>query len=198
MAKFKVKMKLQGFELEIEGERQDAALISEHIGSQLTSIMKPIAGIVEGEVESTAPSVQVLETNTDTRPRKKKKSGGGTPERRSSSAAIDFVLKDNSYGTPKQAWSNADKAMWLIFVLRELGNGDQFSGSQLNATFNKHFKQAGTMQTGNINTQLGKKKTEAPPRVGEDTTKEPSEWFLTEQGIADVRALIVDNRSELL
>ena len=35
MAKFRVKMKLQGLELGIEGSREDASLLSQNIGAQV-------------------------------------------------------------------------------------------------------------------------------------------------------------------
>ncbi len=50
MAKFKVKLKITGFEMEVEGDRDDAAAISQGIASQFGSLMKPAAEIIDGEV----------------------------------------------------------------------------------------------------------------------------------------------------
>ena len=50
MSKFKVKLKIQGFELEIEGSREDAGLLSQNLGKQMNSILQPMGAIIEGEV----------------------------------------------------------------------------------------------------------------------------------------------------
>ncbi len=196
--KFKVKLKIQGFELEIEGAREDAAQISEQIGQQVAGIMKPVEGIIEGspaEKPANQPSLPGLEASpvTPQKPKRKKRTANLSGEKKTSTDPIDFVLKDTTYSTPQQSWTIVQKAMWLLFILKELGLGNQHSGSVLNATFNKHFKEAGTIDTGNINKQLMKKKSEK--RVGQDTTNDPAEWFLIQDGINEVRELIAGANS---
>jgi hypothetical protein len=49
-------------------------------------------------------------------------------------------------------------------------------------TFNKHFRQAGELSRQNIYRELGKAKQAVPPLLGEDATKTPQEWYLTDEG----------------
>src|SRR5438067_2145714 len=48
MSKFHVKVKLQGFELEIQGNREDAPAIGRSIGEQFSAIISPAVDILEG------------------------------------------------------------------------------------------------------------------------------------------------------
>jgi hypothetical protein len=49
MAKFRVRLKLQGMELEIDGEREDMPAISTAVQQQLASLIRPAAGLASGE-----------------------------------------------------------------------------------------------------------------------------------------------------
>ena len=49
MSKFKVKLKLQGLELEIEGSRDDMHLIGQNLGQQMAGLLQPAGAIVEGQ-----------------------------------------------------------------------------------------------------------------------------------------------------
>ena len=61
MSKFRIKMKLQGLELEIEGAREDASLISRNIGQQVASLMQPAGNIVDGELTvDKSPALQIV------------------------------------------------------------------------------------------------------------------------------------------
>jgi hypothetical protein len=59
-------------------------------------------------------------------------------------------------------------------------------------TFNQHFKQASTIRGSNVSRDLGNAKLTAPALVGEDTTKHPSLWFLTDEGRNRAQALIAE------
>ena len=80
-----------------------------------------------------------------------------------------------------------DKAIWLLHVVKQ-----ELSGSVLVATFNKHFRQAGMITVSNANRDLGRSKSKSPPFVGEDTTKNPPQWFLTEEGTRQANKLVGD------
>jgi hypothetical protein len=61
MSKFRIRMKLQGLELEIDGAREDASLIIQSVGQQMSNLLQPIDGIIDGEIASgpTLPSDMV-------------------------------------------------------------------------------------------------------------------------------------------
>ena len=62
-------------------------------------------------------------------------------------------------------------------------------------SLNKHFRQAGPIKTGNVNRDLGRLKAAQdgqPPLVSEDTTKNPSCWFLVEAGSKEAQKLVAE------
>lgn len=194
MATFKVRMKLEGFELEIEGEREDAALITEHIGEQFSSLLKPIDGIVEGKPLEAQPSLDLQAPE----PPKKKTTRRRAPSPKKSSPDdqaefnISFRHSAEKYGNPDQNWKTAQKAMWLIYVLVDMNLGKEFSTRQIVETFNSQFRQMGSITTSNVTRDLGRQRQEKPPTVGEDPTSGESKWYLTEGGTRNVQNLIAE------
>lgn len=198
MSKFRIKFKLQGLELEIEGNREDAAAISQNIGAQLSSIMQPVTGIIDGEIvqEPFSPVQGSQVAIPSLRKTRRRKPTAGAQEG-DTSGAIDFVLNPAKHGNPRQQWKTADKGVWLIHVLQDNGKGSEFSTRTLVETFNKHFKQSGTITTSNVTRDLGRLKTNSRPSLlGENTTASPSTWFLTDEGTKKAHALIAEALGE--
>lgn len=201
MSKFRLRMKLHGLEIEIEGAREDASSISQNIGAQLSSIMQPLTGIIEGETitarESSLPSPRQI-LNSAPRKGRRRKQASATPGESVGSSAFDFVISPEKYGSPTQKWSTSDKTIWLIYVLEANGKGNEFSSRTIVESFNKHFKQSGTVITGNVNRDLGRLKTNSkPPLVGENATNTPSTWYLTEEGRKKAQSLIAKSLGEV-
>jgi hypothetical protein len=188
MSKYKVKMKLQGFELEIEGAREDLPLITQNIGEQMSGFLKPSGAIIEGVVISGAappqPVTPVLPQIEEMRGRvRRRRSGTGTNESKESGPAIDWKHNPAKYGMPKQDWNVAKKSLWLLYVVSEELKITELSAGQIAKTFNKHFKQAGSIRPSNVSRDLGKQKVGVTPSpVGEDNTKAPATWYLTDEG----------------
>ncbi|MEO1009254.1 MAG: hypothetical protein AAFX79_11870 [Planctomycetota bacterium] len=180
MSTFKVKLEVQGFKLEVEGERDDIPLIAENIGRQFTSALEPAANIAEGTpprrpIANTAPAT----AQSPSKPRRKR-------NRPATASASENILNwdhnPERWGNPLQTWTTAEKSIWLLYVLEhELGR-TAVAGPVLAATFNQHFKQAKTVHPPNVTRDLGKIKTGSNSDVGEDTTTSPSEWYLTSSG----------------
>lgn len=200
MSKFRIKMKLQGFELEVEGTREDAATISQNIGQQLSSMIQPVSGIVEGEVVKTGNSSILLPQIIDhsaKRGRRARRAVTATSTEIKTSPTIELTLSPQKFGNPKQHWKTADKALWLIYVLQENDQGTEFSTRILTYTFNAHFKQSGTVTASNVSRDLGRLKTgTTPPVIGENNSKSPSTWFLTEAGVKRAQSLIAEALGE--
>ena len=197
MAKFKMKMKLQGFELEIEGEREDIPLIAQNLGEQFSGLLAPAANIAEGEVprkqvSNNATAIPVPEAKP-IRKRKRQSStsrGGSNGTSSESKNILNWEHNPERWGNPLQTWTTAEKAIWLIYVVEQELNTTSLPASQITATFNHHFKQAKTVHPPNVTRDLGRLKSGANSDVGEDSTKSPSEWFLTTAGKKKVEALI--------
>lgn len=194
MPKVKIKLRLQGFELDVEGEKQDVAIATQSISDQLANLITP-PNIVNG---GTPPGQQMIDVtpNPPSEDRKSSRKKSGNSARGSSgkaTPAIDFVNDPARFGTPSQSWNLTRKAMWTLFVVGELKNITSLSASVIGRTFNKHFRQSGEIRPSNISRDLGKVKTKVgntPPLVAENTTKNPPEWFLTDEGSRQVRELI--------
>jgi hypothetical protein len=196
VSKFRIKMKLQGLELEIEGAREDAAVISQNIGAQLSSMMQPVSGIIEGEISHDgavpvqAPQIINGAVKKQRRTRKQSSVIGSDSQE---STVIDFKSSPEKFGNPQQQWKTADKALWLIYVLQENSKGTEFSTKAIVDTFNKHFKQSGRITTSNVTRDLGRLKTNTTPTViGENSSNSPSTWYLTEAGIKKAQGLVAE------
>ncbi|MEH2257179.1 hypothetical protein [Nostoc sp.] len=48
--KFKIKLKVTGFELEVEGSREDVPFMAQAVGQQMSGLLIPASNIVEGEI----------------------------------------------------------------------------------------------------------------------------------------------------
>jgi hypothetical protein len=199
MSKFRIKMKLQGFELEVEGTREDVPAITRNLGQQLSSLMQPSGAILEGRVLHTAQQSAQLSSPTVNAevPRKRRGrknaalaangNGEGVEE------PIDWRHQTEKFGLPKQAWKTSDKAIWLIHVVSTETDVKELSGRRITDTFNKHFRQAGAVTTSNVNRDLGVLKVrKTPSPIAEDTTQAPPRWYLTEEGQRRANELVAD------
>ena len=198
MAKFKIRMRLQGLELDIEGAREDIPAITQNLGQQLSLMLEPAGAIVEGRSPDGPPGAgaKLAGNATVSEPAQRKRGRRAAP--RSSSAgddagaepAVEWTHDPAKYGSPSQGWSTGSKALWLIYVAGEVTGTKELSGGRIAATFNQHFKQAGMITSSNVNRDLGRYKMKSGALVGEDTTKSPPQWFLTDAGRTKAQALV--------
>jgi hypothetical protein len=190
---------MQAFELEIEGNREDAALIGRSIGDQISSVIAPSANIVEGEFTSgrspNAPPVALVDVSPRRKNPRRSRSSTSTPGGGDSVPTIEFRNDAAKFATPTQQWKTAEKAIWLLYVVKETTGVSELSTGQIVKTFNAHFRQAKTVTSSNVSRDLGKLKVSSPSLVGEDPTKSPAVWYLTEEGERKVQSLIAEARS---
>jgi hypothetical protein len=195
MAKFKLKMKLQGFELEIEGSREDVPLITQNLGSQIAGLLQPAGAIIEGEVvgeNGHQPSPPIADAPARRKSRKRRSSPASpAPDQKTTEGALDWRHDSAKFGMPAQGWSTAQKAMWLLYVASEMMNEKELSSKRIATTFNKHFRQSGRILTHNVVRDLGRLKTKQKPApVADDTTKSPAQWYLTDVGTREAQKLV--------
>jgi hypothetical protein len=197
MSKFRIKLKLTGLEIEVEGNRSDVPAITQNIGEQFAGLLMPATRIVEGEVPENGPTIQ--SQSIDITPVSGKKSRRRRPNAaaaatadKDGSAAVDWRHDTSKWGAPQQSWNSTKKAIWLLYVVSKETNVSELSAPGLASTFNKHFKQAGRLRANNLSRDLGKLKSEREAPVSEDTTKKPSTWFLTQAGIKRAEQLVAE------
>jgi hypothetical protein len=186
MGKFKIHLKLQGLELDIEGDRSDMAAINNAVAREITGLIQPAAALTNGaEPPATPPTIEG-EIDNGKKPRPRKRPSGSRSSSDISGQAVDFRHDPAKYGNPSQSWSVTQKAIWLIYVLKGIQGLNEIAASQLLATFNENFKQAKTIHPPHLSRDLGFAKVQNPAPVGEHKGM----WYLTDEGERQAKELI--------
>ncbi len=194
MAKFHIKLKITGFELEVDGTREEVPVIGHAIGQQLAGLLAPATEIAEGEIPLRPTPTVSTPAAVDTKrvSRRKNRAAAASTSTDATETAVDWLHDVSKYATPQQTWTTAEKSVWTLYVAGEVASASQMSAKQIALTFNKHFRTAGPIRANNISRDLAKLKQtsgkESP--VGQDTTKTPALWFLTDAGRRFAQALI--------
>lgn len=190
MSKFKMKLKLTGLELEVEGTREDAPKIAASIGQQLSGFLQPTTLLGN----SNGTSHKVIEAEIDGNGTGKKKKGGNRKSGGSggtkTSEDVNFVHDPSKFGTPAQGWTVAQKAIWFIYIVGEQTDIKQQTAYGIMKNFNVMFRSAKTINSANVMRSLEKEKLKgANAPVGTDTTSGTAKYFLTQTGIAIAQKL---------
>src|SRR5690606_38102695 len=113
-SRFKMKIKLQGLEVEIEGVREDASLITKNLGGQISGMLQPVTQIINGATDAPqGPDTidpQIID-NSPKKSRKKRSPSAASPGNKDESAALDFSTNPEKFGAPRHAWKTAEKAI---------------------------------------------------------------------------------------
>jgi hypothetical protein len=129
---------------------------------------------------------------------KKKSSQKNTSSSTEDVDALAWRHEPDKWGSPLQSWNPTKKAIWLLYVAEKELNQGGLTTKQIHQTFNTQFKQAGQISGSNVARDLGKAKTNAKEKpVGEDVTKNPNQWFLTETGRKLAEQLVVEAKSSM-
>lgn len=178
MSKFSVKIKIQGLEIEVEGSQDAAPRIAQRVGEQISTLVKPPLLIEMGKSNGSLGS----ESSEEPGKAKKKKPGSGGGGSKASADDVTFTHNPTQHGSPAQAWTTAQKAIWLLYVI----NSDKpLSGYSIAKAFNKNFKSAGAINNGNVNKGLEKERLKGTSAtVGADTADGTTRYYLTEAGKA--------------
>ena len=187
MPKFRIRLKVQGLELEVDGEREDIPAITSAVQQQLSGLVIPAEAMADGHK-------QLGDGGRGNGGEEEKSKGRGRKRGGASRAstdgvagqAIEFRHDAAKYGNPLQSWDVTQKSTWLLFVIKGLTDTKEVSGPQLAATFNQYFKPAGKVHPPNVTRELNKAKVQNPAWVGEDKGL----WFLTDEGDRQAQQLI--------
>ncbi len=188
MAKFRMRLKIQGFELEVDGEREDIPAITSAIQSQFAGFVQPAEMMVDRQKQLADPTKTIEGDAGRSISRSGKKRPGVTKGSTASAAtqSIEFRHDAAKYGNPLQSWSVTDKSIWMLAVIKGITNTAEVAGPQVSATFNQYFKQAGKVHPPNVTRELGTAKMQNPAPVGEDKGL----WYLTAEGDRQAQVLI--------
>jgi hypothetical protein len=200
LGKFHIKMKVQGFELEVDGTRDDLPVVREALTQQFAGLMGPATDLADGQppqrpILSGATSAAAAASENSKRARRKTRSATDVAGGNGKDTAIDWRHDTATYGSPLQKWKNAQKAIWLLYVGASAANVPEMSNGTIAATFTKHFRQAGPIRKSNLARDLGLLKVGkngTPPLVSEDTSKNTPVWYLTDAGVKEAQSLVVE------
>lgn len=209
MAKFEIEFEVQevriaGLKIKVKGDREDAR-IAQALGQQLTGMLQPpVSNIIDVEPEqSRQPMLPGVESNIEPSKGKKnnvrrKRTANGTAHSaingKEQAQALEWKHDPTKWGSPQQAWSTAQKALWILYVAGNETEAKELNSTKLAETFNRQFRQAGQIRSQNISRDFGKFKLQVPALVAEDTTQNPPAWFLTEAGIREAQSLVASAR----
>lgn len=170
----------------------------------MAGLLQPTASIVEGEIvdngnsnsRSSHLNMPQISTPPESKRSRPKRKRAAAPANLAGSAKNDNVISWNhdpaKWGNPLQSWNTASKAIWLLRVVGAEAGITELSAPTIRDTFNRHFRQSGAIRGNNISRDLGKLKTESLPKLGEDTTKDPSVWYLTHEGEKRAMELVAE------
>src|ERR1051325_5773152 len=104
MAKFRIRMKLQGFEFEVDGEREDIPAITNAVKQQLGALVIPGEVVTDGhkQLEQGNPGGSNEEEKKE---RRKSRGGGSRSGDGNPTAPIEFRHDPAKYGNPTQDWN---------------------------------------------------------------------------------------------
>jgi hypothetical protein len=193
---FKFKLKITGFELEVEGSKEDVAAITSSVTNQIRGLTSPQILDEPNEVEDA--EVTEISSSTESRAPKKKairRKSVTTSTQAKSVEAIDLKKDPIKYSSPSMKWTMQQKALWLLYVVKNESAIDELTITQIVITFNKHFQQSKTIHRANVARDLGKVTMGKSALVQENSTKSPATWYLTSAGDTYVQDLIKGEKS---
>ena len=191
MAKRRIKFKLgeiriSGVELEIEDDREAANAALSNVQNLLAGAVQPVVSkalLGAGQVIDTTPTNGQQTSTSVLRKRRKLNSSAATKTSEDGAAQpITFIHDPHTYGNPQQAWTTANKAIWLLWVVERATGVKELTVTAIANMFNQHYRNFGTIHKGNVQRDFGLQRTKTPPPVGTDTNQSPQKWFLYEAG----------------
>jgi len=192
---FKFRLKITGFELEVEGTKEDVAAITSSVTNQIKGLTNPqILGdnIETEDAEATDVTAELLSSAPKKKNARKKTAAGVNSNMKIE--PIDFKNDPKKYSAPSMSWTTLQKGLWLLYVISNEKNISELSTAQITNTFNTHFKQAKTVLANNLSRDLGRVKLGNTALVGEHATVSPHLCYLTDAGTAFVQNLIKDSK----
>src|SRR6266446_10762212 len=142
MAKFRIRLRVQALELEIDGEREDIPLITRAVGQQFSGLIEPAEVAANGQKQLRVESASTEADGSKGKPARRTRTNKSPAD---TAEPIQFRHDSAKYGNPLQTWGVGDKCVWLLYVLKHGANTKEASAPQLVATFKLHFKAAGKL-----------------------------------------------------
>ena len=197
MAIFELEFELSGLKVKIKSDREDAPSALNAVQQQIGGLLQTAAGLGTSDISPSHQPIQslpskVIEAPTRTSELETSRSKARRSKRSHSAVAIPAVnySHDQHLGQPKQAWTTARKAMWMLSILEQQTAKKDYSTAELVATFNKNFKEFGPITTTNVTRDLGKVRPKG--FVTSDASKDPQTWYLLDAGKREISRFLAE------
>jgi hypothetical protein len=120
MAKFRIRLKVQALELEIDGEREDIPANTAAVQQQFTGLVQPAEAMADGHKQLGPGDGPVIEAEVGKKKAARKRNGGGKSSDAATVVPLEFRHDASMYGNPQQGWNSSDKGIWLLYVLDDM------------------------------------------------------------------------------
>lgn len=199
MAKTKFEIELTGLKIKFEGEREEMPSFSNAVANQVGQLLTTPTVTEQASLPAPKPETdsQIIEAKPKSLRKsraKKASSDGASRPGRKKEPAVDWKHDPDKWGNPLQNWNPTKKSIWLLYILENLANVKMLTSSGIANTFNKHFKETGQIQTGNVTRDLRKAKKAVPALVHNDSTEKGEPWYLLEAGKKIAEQLVLEAR----
>jgi hypothetical protein len=122
MASVEIKLKLS-VDLDIKAEREDIPQLTDSVKQQIAGAFAPAALVGNSQrntkaVEQLPPLAEVSPRSTPERSRRPRRAARSSEKAAPvEENAIDWKHDPSKWGNPAQAWSTAEKCLWLLYVV---------------------------------------------------------------------------------
>jgi len=181
MSKFTIKIELQGLKIEVEGSREDVPRLAERVGEQFGNLIKPALLLQDGNGNKAGAELDGDGSGKGKTRGSRRKAGAGVSK--TPADEINLSIDPSKHGSPTQAWTAVQKAIWFLHVVGTTTDTKQLTGYSIAKNFNKHFRSAGAIVGGNVSKGLEKERLKGTDAtVGADTSSGAAKYFLTHAG----------------
>jgi hypothetical protein len=194
MPKLEIEFEITGVKLRIKGESEDVVARATDVQRRLQGAVQALGAVGDGALSAAPPPAVALppaapvtlDADATRTRRTTRRTSGGT---RQKADALELTHDPEKYGFPKQDWTTAVKAMWLLYMLEQQTTHKEASAPAIADTFNKYFREFGVIRQNNVTRDLATLKGKGKS-VNNDPAKEPQTWYLLEDGKKEVEALL--------
>jgi hypothetical protein len=188
-------IRISGIKLEIDDELESATAAFGAVQQIVAGALQPAfnqallgarGAVIDAEQPIAQPLPAQLPSNAaKPKPRPAKNRNAPTPASTQDLPALS--LDPTTYGNPRQDWTSAQKALWILWAVQESTGKTDLTTTEIVSLFNKYYQQFRTINKQNVGRDLGKERKKNPPTVG--WKPDEKKWFLYEAGTTAAKAL---------
>jgi len=187
-------IEISGLKIKYKGDRNDPPPVPRMIEDQAKTLLGLPALVTSATRRLSEQEEPATDAPEEPKSRKRQSANGAKRVRAAKEEPLMWKHEAERWGTPRQSWNPTKKSIWLLFVAEHETPVKELTASRIATTFNQHFRSGGSILAGNVARDLNKARTDQPPLVQCDTTKNPAPWYLTDGGKKYAAELVKEAR----